>query len=331
MVSIFRKKIFSTCIRTLICFLENSSIKTYSSEKQNSKSNNTMRKNMWKKIVYLQERKQKSPKKEIKLNFKTTFRGSIILLIAYLVYTLGSPGTDAFGDPIKDDLFEKPNILQYVIRIIRELKYYRRLIRTSSEEKLLPDPLQFPYLQPKYTLVIELKDVLVHPEWHKDTGWRFKKRPLLDYFLETLQRYYEIVIYTAEQGMVAFPLIEAIDPNKIIAHKLVRDATYFTGGSHIKTLDKLNRNLSRVVCIDWNPKNIKFNPENLFRIKRWTGNDNDTSLIDLASFLKTIATNNIEDVREVLKCYSKYDDPVQAYREKQRRRIEDLDQQAATN
>lgn len=331
MVPVIRKQLFSTCTRTFKCYLDQSFKKRYSSEKKNEDSYNTIRETISEKnYKRLHQRKHESPKKEI-MNFKKKFAIVIILSMVYLGHTLGSPGTDPFGDPIQDDLSKKPIIVQYIIRIFRQLKYYRRLLRAPTDEKLLPDPLQFPYLQPKYTLVIELTDVLVHREWNKDTGWRYKKRPLLDYFLETLQHHYEIVIYTAEQGMIAFPLIEAIDSNKIIAHKLVRDATYFTGGSHIKTLDKLNRNLSKVVCVDWNQKNVKFNPENLFRIKRWSGNDNDTSLIDLASFLKTIATNDIEDVREVLKSYSKYDDPVQAYSEKQRRRIEDLDQQAATN
>lgn len=85
--------------------------------------------------------------------------------------------------------------------------------------------------------------------------------------------------------MTVFPLIEAIDPKNLIAYKLVRDATYFTGGHHVKALDRLNRDLSKVICIDWNAKNVKMNPENLFNIHRWAGNDNDTELLDLASFL----------------------------------------------
>lgn len=39
-----------------------------------------------------------------------------------------------------------------------------------SREKLLPDPLKPPYWQPKYTVVIELKNVLVAPEWSVSFG-----------------------------------------------------------------------------------------------------------------------------------------------------------------
>jgi hypothetical protein len=39
------------------------------------------------------------------------------------------------------------------------------MIREPSREKLLPDPVPYPYIQPPYTLVLELTDVLVHPDW----------------------------------------------------------------------------------------------------------------------------------------------------------------------
>lgn len=143
-------------------------------------------------------------------------------------------------------------------------------------------------MQPKYTLVLEVTDVLVHPDWTYKTGWRFKKRPGLDQFLENLHGHYEIVIYTAEQGMTVFPLIEAIDPKNIISYKLVRDATHFSGGSHVKSLNNLNRDLTKVIVVDWNAEHVKFNPDNLFKIKRWSGNDDDSSLFDLTNFLKGI-------------------------------------------
>lgn len=42
--------------------------------------------------------------------------------------------------------------------------FFQMIIEPTSP-KLLPDPLKEPYYQPPYTLVLELTDVLLHPEW----------------------------------------------------------------------------------------------------------------------------------------------------------------------
>ena len=119
------------------------------------------------------------------------------------------------------------------------------------------------------------------------TGWRFKKRPGVDQFLEQLGRLFEIVVYTADHGMTVFPVLDALDPNGFIMYRLVRDATHFVDGHHVKSLDKLNRDLSKVIVIDWDPHSTKFHPENAFNIPRWNGNDDDTTLFDLTAFLKS--------------------------------------------
>ena len=38
-------------------------------------------------------------------------------------------------------------------------------MKDPIQDKLLPDPLQYPYVQPQYTLVIEMTGLLLHPEW----------------------------------------------------------------------------------------------------------------------------------------------------------------------
>ncbi len=44
------------------------------------------------------------------------------------------------------------------------------MIIEPTSPKLLPDPLREPYYQPPYTLVLELTDVLLHPEWSVGVG-----------------------------------------------------------------------------------------------------------------------------------------------------------------
>lgn len=216
------------------------------------------------------------------------FGVTFICIGGYLIIELGKPEVDENGNRVRDEFSDMPVWKQYICRTLRELDYYKKMIKEPSREKLLPDPMKYPYYQPPYTLVLELTDVLVHPDWTYRTGWRFKKRPGIDHFLESLNGVYEIVIYTAEQGMTVFPIIEALDPKNIISYKLVRDATHFVDGHHVKNLDRLNRDLKRVIVIDWNTDSVKFNPDNLFHVDRWSGNDEDTTLIDLAAFLKSM-------------------------------------------
>ena len=46
--------------------------------------------------------------------------------------------------------------------------------------------------------------------------------------------------------MTVFPIVEALDQRNLINYKLVRDATLFVDGCHVKDLDKLNRDLNKV-------------------------------------------------------------------------------------
>ncbi|KAJ9576164.1 hypothetical protein L9F63_006986 [Diploptera punctata] len=201
------------------------------------------------------------------------------------------------------------------------------MIREPSREKLLPDPLQYPYVQPPYTLVLEMTDVLVHPDWTYKTGWRFKKRPGVDHFLEQVAPpLFEVVVFTAEQGMTVFPILDALDPNGYIMYRLVRDATNFVDGHHVKDLECLNRDLKRVIVVDWNSESVKFHSRNMLQLPRWRGNDDDRTLVDLAAFLRNqIAAEKVDDVREVLDYYHQFPDPVEAFRENQRKLLEQLE------
>ncbi|EMP23813.1 Mitochondrial import inner membrane translocase subunit TIM50 [Chelonia mydas] len=58
-----------------------------------------------------------------------------------------------------------PVVVQELRRTYKYFKDYRQMIIEPTSPKLLPDPLKEPYYQPPYTLVIELTDVLLHPEW----------------------------------------------------------------------------------------------------------------------------------------------------------------------
>ncbi|XP_053991373.1 mitochondrial import inner membrane translocase subunit TIM50-C isoform X2 [Hylaeus volcanicus] len=264
------------------------------------------------------ERREQS-KKVLKYSF--TFFGVFITVgLSYIIYDLTRTKYDEHGNIIEDEFSNLPLYQRVFKRLTREFNYYSKMVQEPSRDKLLPDPLKYPYIQPPYTLVLELTDLLVHPDWTYETGWRFKKRPGVDQFLEAVAPpQFEIVVYTAEQGLTVFPILDILDPNGYIMYRLVRDTTRFVDGHHVKDLDALNRDLSKVIVVDWNEKSTKFHPENTLRLPQWTGNDDDTTLYDLAAFLKTILAINVDDVREVLNYYRQFDNPLQVFRENQRK------------
>jgi len=77
----------------------------------------------------------------------------------------GRPNRDENGEDIRDEFSDLPVVKQYFTRLWSQLNYYKKMIQEPSREKLLPDPLTHPYVQPPYTLVLELTDVLIHPDW----------------------------------------------------------------------------------------------------------------------------------------------------------------------
>lgn len=189
-----------------------------------------------------------------------------------------------------------------------------------SQPVLLPPPIGAAYGHTPYTLVLELNGVLVKPEWTYKTGWRFKKRPYIDYFLKQCgPPQFEIVIYTQEQGSTAFPVIDALDPQGYISYRLFKDSTKYIKGTHVKELNQLGRDMRRVIHLDWNEDACQTSPQNCFILKKWDGDSGDKTLVELSDFIREIANLSVDDVRPVLKYYSQFDDPMAKFKDNQRK------------
>ncbi|XP_013855646.1 mitochondrial import inner membrane translocase subunit TIM50, partial [Austrofundulus limnaeus] len=87
-----------------------------------------------------------------------------------VVYIFGTNSVDEQGNKIPDEFDKDPPVIQHFKRTYKYFKDYRQMIIEPTSPKLLPDPLKEPYYQPPYTLVLELMDVLLHPEWSLSTG-----------------------------------------------------------------------------------------------------------------------------------------------------------------
>ncbi|CAO1636439.1 unnamed protein product [Jaminaea pallidilutea] len=170
-------------------------------------------------------------------------------------------------------------------------------------EKLLPDPLPFPYSRP-YTLLVDLDQLLIHSHWTREHGWRTAKRPGLDYFLGYLGQFFEVVLYTTQPYYAIAPILEKLDPDRrLIGYTLFRESCRtLKDGRVVKDLSALNRDISKVLVLDTEPDRCS-HPGNVVLLHKWDGAPRDRELIELLPFLEAIGIYNAPDVRTVLQAY----------------------------
>lgn len=189
-----------------------------------------------------------------------------------------------------------------------------RLIHSFSDEyakparpKLLPDWNHMPNVPHDIpvppTLILDLEQTLVSVSWDRKYGWRYAKRPGVDKFLQTMSQYYEIVVFSKANEGVAMPVVDSLDKQGCIMHRLFRDATHYKDGEHLKDLEAINRNISKIVVLDDDPRSLS--PEhrsNLIKVKPYTDphDRDDRTLQGLTPLLVEIAREGYNDVPSVL-------------------------------
>lgn len=231
------------------------------------------------------------------------------------------PDKDENDNDVIDDYSSLPFPSQYYQRLKSKIFATKKSIEEPFSDRLLPDPLEEPYIQPKYTICIELTGFLVHSTWSHKYGWRFQKRPGVDMLMHQLgYPNFELVVYTIENGMTFFNIIDGLDPeNQCINYRLFRDATRFVNGHPTKDVNSLNRDPKRVIFIDWNKDSVGLAMNNALILPKWEGDNDDTSLIGLSQLLQAVKESDIDDVRDVLSYYKQFDDPIAVFRENQRK------------
>ncbi len=94
-----------------------------------------------------------------------------------------------------------------------------------------------------------------------------------------------MVVYTAENVMTFYPIVDGLDPqSQFIMYRLFRDATRYIDGRHMKDLGALNRDLRKVILVDWS-KESAIQKENVLQLKKWEGDNADKTLVGLTQLL----------------------------------------------
>ncbi|CAG9335989.1 unnamed protein product [Blepharisma stoltei] len=191
------------------------------------------------------------------------------------------------------------------ITIYDALSQARRLEVPEDVPEALP-PVFPPFLPPPppgklmYTLVLDLDETLVHYYETNNEG-RVLVRPGCEEFLKGVSEWYEVVIFTAGLQDYADWVIDQIDPHKYVNHRLYRQHAMAHGQSFVKDLDKLGRDISRVIIVDNVAENFQLHPKNGIFIKSWFDDISDTALYELLPVLTQVSKKCVKDVREALR------------------------------
>lgn len=106
-----------------------------------------------------EKEKERMRKRQIKATRITlyVFCAMFSGFIGWAFANWGVAKKDEEGNEIVDRFSEYPQPKQIIMRTWDELVNYQASFNSPSRELLLPPPLTYPYIQPPYTLVIELK------------------------------------------------------------------------------------------------------------------------------------------------------------------------------
>lgn len=112
-----------------------------------------------------------------------------------------------------------------------------------------------------------------------------------------MSKHYELVIYTASLNKYADPLLDLLDPHRLISARLFRESCVFYEGNYVKDMSLINRELSQSIIVDNSPNSYLFHPENAIDCSSYIDDPLDRELDQIGAFLAGI--RDVSDVRAV--------------------------------
>ena len=247
-----------------------------------------------------------------KINFNT---GIIIQNIRVLLKNYKTPKVEyltSLFKKINEKSYEDINnfFQQFILRVDNMNGSILASIYLKDNPNLIFKPDPAPYVHTinhkKYTLVLDLDETLVHFKVNpqNDGEGVLKVRPGATEFLDEMDKYYELIVFTGATQDYANLLIDALEENKIyFEHRLYRQHMIIIDNEFVKDLTRIGRPLDKIIIVDNMPQNFRLQKENGINIKSFWGEDiYDTSLINLTNILINIAQEG-GDIRKGLEKY----------------------------
>ncbi|MGH0185794.1 UNVERIFIED_CONTAM: hypothetical protein FKN15_019046 [Acipenser sinensis] len=115
------------------------------------------------------------------------------------------------------------------------------------------------------------------------------KRPHVDFFLEVVSQWYELVVFTASMEIYGSAVADKLDNNReILKRRYYRQHCTLDLGSYIKDLSVVHSDLSSIVILDNSPGAYRNHPDNAIPIKSWFSDPSDTALLNLIPMLDAL-------------------------------------------
>ena len=251
-----------------------------------------------------------------KLNIVDKINNNIRIILQNLSFLLNTYKTDNniyiinFLQNLPTKNYEQIDILfrEKIFRVENINGSILASIYLKEHNKFKTEPA--PYLKTinrkPYSLILDLDETLVHFKINPDCANEgvLRVRPGIVEFLDAVDKYYELIIFTAATQDYADLLIDAVEENKIyFEHRLYRQHTVIIGNDFVKDLSRVGRPLDKIIIVDNMPQNFRLQKENGINIKAFWGEEAyDTALVDLGNILVNIAKDG-GDVRNGIKKY----------------------------
>ena len=204
---------------------------------------------------------------------------------------------------LKNKKIPNQNIGQLNLNIIKNSQLSSKnlsIINNNNSNNLIP----FPPTKP-YTLVLDLDETLVHVPKGSSS---IILRPGLRDFLHSLLPYYELIVFTTGIKEYADQILNFIEnEEKYFTYRLYRQNATIFKENYCKDLNKLGRDIKRIIIVDDKKISMELQEANGIIIKPFVFNsvnsNDDYILFDLIRILVRIAKEKPDDVRVSLKCY----------------------------
>ena len=158
----------------------------------------------------------------------------------------------------------------------------------------------------KFFLILDLEGILLDINSDSNNKEIIKFRPYLFSLLDTVQKYYELILFTSHDIDHIKPLIDIIEYNKkYFSYKFYFKHNIIINNTLVKDLSRIGIDLNKIIIIDNKSENYRLQKENGIQIKTFLGEENENNDMKLF-YLKEILVKIAKDGGDLRKGIEKY-------------------------